>query len=197
MKISSTRSKSRRDDILNAALKCFTQHGIAATTIDMIRAESGASVGSVYHHFGSKEAIAAALYMLGMEDHFAQLKDALAECATAEEGVKSVVRVYIEWITQNPDWARYIFGSRGEALSEEQQQKLKQDNKRHFTYLKDWFTPYLENGQIRALPFDLYHSLLIGPAQDYARHWLASRVKKPPTHYIDIFCDSAWSSLTP
>ena len=54
---------SRKQEILQAALACFTEFGVEATTIEMIRDRSGASIGSVYHHFGNRERIIAALYL--------------------------------------------------------------------------------------------------------------------------------------
>ena len=52
---------SRKQEILQAALACFTEFGVEATTIEMIRDRSGASIGSLYHHFGNRERIIAAL----------------------------------------------------------------------------------------------------------------------------------------
>ena len=52
----------RRQDILNAALACATEGGVDAVTIDGVRARCGASVGSIYHHFGNKDGIVAALF---------------------------------------------------------------------------------------------------------------------------------------
>ena len=37
---------SRKQEILQAALACFTEFGVEATTIEMIRDRSGASIGS-------------------------------------------------------------------------------------------------------------------------------------------------------
>ncbi|OZG72230.1 TetR family transcriptional regulator [Hahella sp. CCB-MM4] len=192
-----SKTRVRKDQILEAALRCFIDHGIAATTIDMIRLESGASVGSLYHHFGSKEAIASALYIQGMEDHFHLLRESLEECRSAEQGVKTIVRTYCEWISDHPDWARFIFGSRGEALSEEQEQKLREDNKAHMNFLQEWFRPYLEAGELQDYPFSVYHSLLVGPAQDYAKHWLSGRLKKPLQDYTELFCNAAWETVSP
>ena len=45
----------RRTEILDAALRCFDRRGVTATTIEDIRAESGASIGSIYHQFTSKD----------------------------------------------------------------------------------------------------------------------------------------------
>ena len=44
----------RRTEILDAALRCFDHQGITATTIEDIRAESGASIGSIYHQLARR-----------------------------------------------------------------------------------------------------------------------------------------------
>jgi len=49
----------RRQDILNAALACAAEGGVDAVTIDGVRARCGASVGSIYHHFGNRDGIVA------------------------------------------------------------------------------------------------------------------------------------------
>jgi AcrR family transcriptional regulator len=59
----------RRREILDAALACFVEKGLVVTTIDEIRLAAGASIGSLYHHFDSKEDLAAALYVEGLRDY--------------------------------------------------------------------------------------------------------------------------------
>jgi AcrR family transcriptional regulator len=56
----------RQEAILSAALECFTSRGFAATTVEEIRRRSGASIGSIYHHFGGKEGLAAELCVEGL-----------------------------------------------------------------------------------------------------------------------------------
>ena len=46
-----------RDAIVEAALACFDDHGIAHATLDEIAAAAGVTKGAVYHHFGGKRAI--------------------------------------------------------------------------------------------------------------------------------------------
>ena len=55
--------RNRRTDILDAALEAFTVHGYSATSMSDLRRTTGASTGSLYHHFPSKEHLAAALYL--------------------------------------------------------------------------------------------------------------------------------------
>ena len=47
----------------------FSERGLSGATIDDVRRLSGASIGSIYHHFGDKEGIADALYADGLRDY--------------------------------------------------------------------------------------------------------------------------------
>lgn len=52
---------ARRENILDAARRCFARKGFSATTIADLCAESGVSAGGIYTHFENKHAIAAAI----------------------------------------------------------------------------------------------------------------------------------------
>jgi AcrR family transcriptional regulator len=60
-----------RERILDEAMRLFSKHGYAATSIAKIEAASGLTpgAGGLYHHFESKEAVLAA----GIERHLARL----------------------------------------------------------------------------------------------------------------------------
>ena len=51
-----------RDLILSTALRLFVERGYFASSIHDIRHAAGLSIGSIYHHFDSKESIASAIY---------------------------------------------------------------------------------------------------------------------------------------
>jgi AcrR family transcriptional regulator len=69
-------STTTRDRIIDQAMRLFSQHGYAATSIAKIEAAAGLKpgAGGLYHHFDSKEAVLAA----GVERQLARL-DALRE----------------------------------------------------------------------------------------------------------------------
>ena len=60
-KISELRRESRRDQILAAALACFSENGFHQTGMADIVTRSGMSHGAVYVYFPSKEDIIEAL----------------------------------------------------------------------------------------------------------------------------------------
>jgi len=187
--------KSRPKAILDAALACFNQYGIEATTIDMIRQQSGASVGSIYHHFGSKEDIAAALFIDGMRNFGVLVRERISATHGAEAGIKALVLANIEWISQNPMWAKYCFHHRGAVNQGTAAQTFLNDNKSFHRFLHEWFSPYVISGELRLLTPELMSALVVGATHDYARHWLAGRTQIPLSDCADILAHAAWMAL--
>lgn len=66
-KLSEARLQARRNRILAAAYRCFARSGFNRSTMRDICREAGLSLGGVYVHFESKEALMAALAALGRE----------------------------------------------------------------------------------------------------------------------------------
>lgn len=54
-------AEKRRADLLKASIKCFTERGYTATSIDKIAEQAGLSKGSVYRFFPSKDDILIAI----------------------------------------------------------------------------------------------------------------------------------------
>lgn len=188
-----SKSRSKKRQIIDVALACFTEHGVAGTTIEMIRAASGASVGSLYHHFGNKEAIAAAVFIEGMRDFGVLVARALESAQGAEAGIRALVMANIEWISANPDWARFCFQHRGVVRTGQADERFGSDQQLFQQCLRDWFAPHA--AQLRALAPEVFAALLIGPTHEYARHWLAGRVSAPLHAQGQTFADAAWNSL--
>lgn len=51
------RGQATRGQFIDIATRLFAEHGYDGTSIDAVLKESGASRGSLYHHFASKEAL--------------------------------------------------------------------------------------------------------------------------------------------
>jgi AcrR family transcriptional regulator len=58
---SSHRGKASRERILQAATELFARHGYAGTSVDRLARRSGIAKTAIYHHFGSKERLLAAV----------------------------------------------------------------------------------------------------------------------------------------
>lgn len=186
---------SRKDEILQAALACFTESGVDATTIEMIRDRSGASIGSLYHHFGNKERIIAALYLAGTGEYAAMLEQGFASVRSAEDCVKLLVTSYIDWVVANPDWARFVLHSRGRVEASELGEQLREANRVHYQRIFAALADYREQGQLCVLPADCFASVVIGPSHDFARNWLAGRTQTQLADCRDLLAQVAWDSV--
>lgn len=193
-------AQSRRQAILSAALACFNEKGVAQTTVDDIRQRSGASTGSLYHHFRDKDAIAATLYIEAMADHAGRLIEVLhALDPDSREGQKAaigtIVKTYGNWIEKNPELARFVFLGRSVVSHPEDRERLEKQNRSHLRQLMAFFEPGISQGFLKELPLSLFHALVIGPAQDYARQWLGGRTEKPITAVLPVLSEAAWMGV--
>ena len=76
----------KRQAILEAALELFNDRGYHATNVPQIAARAGVAVGTIYHHFASKDAIVNELYrMLKTELSRALLEDFPFEASMREQ----------------------------------------------------------------------------------------------------------------
>ncbi|MBK6294440.1 MAG: TetR/AcrR family transcriptional regulator [Rhodoferax sp.] len=184
----------RKSAILTAALAVFAEKGIESTSIEDICRESQASVGSIYHHFGNKEGIAAALFMQHLDEYWTELITSAKSQSNAQRMIHAMLSAHIGWITSQPDAARYLF-SRRQAVSAVHEQAIREYTLSRFRELFDVLKPWFKAGVLRRLPAELYGPLLMGPAQEYAREWLRGCVKLEPRKVIDELALAAWRSL--
>jgi AcrR family transcriptional regulator len=182
-------------DIFRKALALFNDLGVEATTIEMIRAECDTSVGAIYHHFGNKEGLVAALFFTALDDQ-AQLRDRyLAEAKTTEEGVHALVHSYVDWVDSQPEWARFQYHARFAITKGPFKDELATRNKTRNHTLGAWLAEPGRRDELRAVPGELLLSLIIGQADSYCRAWLSGRVKGSPKAYRELLAQAAWRSI--
>lgn len=88
---SSSLSQQRREEIFQAAHKCFLSRGFHATSMTDIAREFGMSVGHVYNYFPSKQAIIEGLIEQGIEEFYVNSRELLScssDFAKAREAIK-------------------------------------------------------------------------------------------------------------
>jgi AcrR family transcriptional regulator len=195
MAVRAEATSARRGSILDAALRLFTRKGFAATSIDDLRQASGASVGSIYHHFGGKAGVAAALYAETLRDYQQGVLDLIRERPSAREGIEGIVRHHLAWIAAHPAEARYLFGMRSAEVLLASRKELRAMNRTFFREVFGWLAEQGEAGHIRKVRRNLYFPLVIGPSQELARQWLDGLVEEPLEDAADVLATAAWKAL--
>jgi AcrR family transcriptional regulator len=190
-----TSTSTRRDSILAAALECFNALGVSATTIDHVRERAGASVGSIYHHFGGKEQLVAALHIEGARSYQEGFLAALQEQRTARGGIQAIVRHHLRWVADHPEMARFMLGGRDTEVAASAAPELRDLNRAFFAAIAAWVQPHARRGALRPFAVDLYDALVLGPAQEFARHWLAGRTTTSLSAAEPALVAAAWNAV--
>jgi AcrR family transcriptional regulator len=188
-------SSARRHQILAAALEVFTEQGVAGASIEEIRERSGASVGSIYHHFGGKDGIAGALYLEGLGDYQRGFLEILDRKQSTQEGIEGVVHHHLGWIVDQRDLARFLLLGRDASVVVATEKPLRELNRRFFAAVGEWMRPRVACGELGQLGPELVTALWIGPSHELARHWLAQRSSASLQDAAAVLAEAAWRSL--
>ena len=189
----SDRGLSTQREILEAALAVFAERGYERATIDEIRARSGISIGSIYHHFGGKEQIAAALRVEALRDYQAGVVNELRREQPAEKAVKALVRHHLRWVDANAERAAFLFAPRPAELRLASEAPLRELNRAMFAAVADWRARHAS--ELREMSADAFYAVAIGPAQEISRHRLAGRTDTPLRRLERELADAAWNAI--
>jgi AcrR family transcriptional regulator len=190
-----TGSESRRRDIIEAALAGFSEIGFSETSMEDIRIRSGASTGSIYHHFKSKEQLAAEVYIEGIRTYQEWFISALEGCGDAREGILAMVSHHLTWIEENAEWSRYLFQKRHSVFLADAEEKIASLNREFVEKLSRWLTGHMSEGTLRKLPTDIMLPLIFGPCMEFTRLYLSGHTSTAPGRAAPALGEAVWRAL--
>jgi len=185
----------RRQAIIEAALACFIELGYNSTGISDILKKAGATTGSLYHHFGSKEQLAGEVYLEGIREYQAGFLSVLAREIDAEKGVKALIAYHLKWVESNRAWAQFLFLMRYDEFMTQKKEEFSALNKEFISQASTWFRRQIADGSIRRLPPDLYTIILMSPCHEFAREYISDRTSTDINTAINELASAAWISL--
>ncbi|MEV4169229.1 TetR/AcrR family transcriptional regulator [Nonomuraea sp. NPDC049709] len=185
------RSEETIRKLLDTALEVYP----GDFTLRAMTARSGVSMGSLYHHFGSLEGLAAALYGRCMDELLDRMGAAVEEAADARDGVRRAVVAYLGFTADHPDKARFIhaapyaldLGPYAERIAAAKAPRLER--------LNGWIRGHMDAGTVARLPVAQVEMLLIGPVAEVTRRWLAGAPEIDLEESARILPDRIWRSL--
>ena len=179
--------------ILKNAILCFDKHGVENTSMELICEKTKLSIGGIYYHFSTKEAIIASLVLISIDDLFNYRQRYLLDAKNFEECIYALVLSYLDWVDEHPEFAKIMLSEKfdvhvGEYKNELHQRKV--DNRKK---LIDWLKlPEFQDNVNVDIPLELYSSFINGIPEHYCKYWLLGRVKHPPRYYRKEIARSVW-----
>lgn len=190
-------TEQRRREILDAALQCFLESGVHETSMEQIRKVAGASTGSIYHLFTSKDEIALTLFIEGMRQFHNRVLTAVAAKRSARGMIRAIISTHLEITVQEPKSSLYLTQMSMAHEVGPIADEFRGTNDRYAQEIAQHLAPFIETGELVQLPSELYFSLIVGPAAHVCRSWLRGRYTGDPRAVTDILAVAAWKSLCP
>jgi AcrR family transcriptional regulator len=191
----------RRRLILQAALDTFIDVGESGTFIHEVCKRAAVSVGTLYHHFGSKDQLIATLHYSLLSEYQSGAGPILAADPDAESGIRDTVAYHVDWLVSHPRPAMFLLqqpfaGYRSENVPAD----LLGENEEFLATVHGWLRRRMEEGALRPRPFNVVAALLIGPVHMWVRGELylgADRAAAKAPAATEALADGAWRALRP
>ena len=185
----------RRRAILDAALALVEKGGLPNLTIKGLAEVSGASNGSIYHHFSNRAGVIAALYRESFQSCIDELVTVLDD-RPAVEVVPDIAARYLRWVATNPARARFIYAAAvGDSLGDPA--GLLQFKEEVFAPVAAWISQRVTSKELRPVPLWSLDPVVMGPAHECARRFLAAPNDFPLTDATTLVRDATWAVLRP
>ncbi|KQC06327.1 MAG: hypothetical protein APR62_01185 [Smithella sp. SDB] len=103
-----SRPKTRKDRIMDAALRIFAEKGFQNATITEISKEAGVSDATIYEYFGTKEDLLFAIPEKISNDTFEASAKVIPYIKGVEGKIRAIMLFYIELYQSNPDYSALV-----------------------------------------------------------------------------------------
>ncbi|MGO1693272.1 MAG: TetR/AcrR family transcriptional regulator [Marinobacter sp.] len=90
---------SKREDILDAAMRLFNQHGYHAVGVDWIRDEAQVSKMTLYKYFLNKEDLVGEVLKFRHEAFKSSLENAVSKKESAKEKIVEIFNWHLRWFS--------------------------------------------------------------------------------------------------
>ena len=149
----------KKESILQSTLELVSEHGVHNTPMSKIADHAGVAVGTIYHHFNSKDEILNELYIMIKMEFGAQIDEALAREQSPKKAFYEVFRAIYYYYTENP--LKYIFTEQV-AFTPIISDKVKKEVQQYYESMFAFFEENIQNGTFRNVPLELMGQLCYG-----------------------------------
>jgi len=160
------RREKTRQDLLNAAEKCFVTRGFHATSVDEVAERAGYTKGAVYSNFGSKEDLFFGVYQRRVDHALTDVVPGLREVG-AERAFDWLATGTIQRRDSDDGWLAVFF---------------------------EFWAHVLRHPELRAR-FAESHSRFLEPLTDGVRQLAAERGRSLPSDVTPLQVALAWNAM--
>ncbi|MFF5894542.1 TetR/AcrR family transcriptional regulator [Streptomyces argenteolus] len=189
------RGEVTSDLLLDAALRVFVTSGEQGLTVNAVVRESGVSLGSLYHHFGSLDGLIGALSHRWLDRLLGELTGALQGADGARAGVAGAVRAYLAFVQEHPGPALLLHSPLADRKGMARGREFRDAQEARVSEVARWIQLGIDAGELAPLPAPLIESLLMGPVVAVARRSLSGIDDVDLDEAARLLPDRIWRSV--
>jgi len=96
-------AKESKNNILNAALKAFSEHGYSGASMRMIAGYAGISVGGLYLYFKNKEDLCRTLLKERLDELYGKVEKAVRNVNDPVEAIEKFITICLEYARKHKE----------------------------------------------------------------------------------------------
>lgn len=182
----------KKEAIIGAALKLFTERGFYGTSTAQISREAGVATGTLFNYFSTKEDLINDLYYEVKGNLSQSLREGLGDESSFQAKIKRMWSNLIDWGVSNPQ--EFLFTEH--FCSSPYISKLTRDEVlKEYTFFRDVVREGMEEGQMKEFPQDLIMSILFDSGKTVVRLILNSPGTQDKEQLIENSFQLIWGGL--
>jgi AcrR family transcriptional regulator len=142
---------SRREQILDAAVELFAQHGYAGTDTQLLVEKLGVGKGTLYRYFPSKRD----LFLAAADRVMRRLREcidaAIQDVADPLDRVAEAIRAYLAFFAQHPDYVELLMQERAQ-FKDRKEPTYFQHRAANVERWRDLYRGLIAAGRVREMP---------------------------------------------
>ena len=187
------KTEQTRALILATALQLFVKRGFFATSVHDIRRAAGLSIGSIYHHFPSKEAVARALYDDLVARMTGLVESACSEHQTARNRSRAVAEQLCQAALDTPELLTFVLHARHHEFLPD---AVPVCSTRPFELMKEIVRDGVATGELRSMDVVAASLALFGGIIRLLQLSLDGVLPRPLNDYFDEVWEAGWRAVS-
>jgi AcrR family transcriptional regulator len=180
-----------RERILAGALRLFVERGLNQTTTKDIAQAAGIAEGTIYRHFGSKDALAWDIFATNFTAFARVLERAHQPHPLLRAKLEAMVGRFCVFFDQDRTLFTYLLLSQHGHL-----QRVTEDMAHPVIVLRDVIADGIRRREIPGRDPEVLTAMVMGLVLQTALHKIYARIQKPLADMADVLAASAWSVLS-
>jgi AcrR family transcriptional regulator len=186
------KSEQTRELILATALQLFVERGFFATSVHDIRRAAGLSIGSIYHHFPSKEAVARALYNDLVARMTGMVESACSGHQTVRDRSRAVAELLCQATLESPALVTFVLHARHREFLSDAPPVC---STRPFELMQEMVRDGIASGELRSMDVVSASLALFGGVIRLIQLALDGVLQRPLTDYLDEVLEAGWRAV--